>query len=247
MNSTQRYDKPRKDRYAVGSASEEFIVPILRERIERLIDAHWRPMPTPRRILDVGCGSQPLRPLLEGAGSTYVGLDVQQSPQGNVDVIAPLDGELPPALTRDGAFDFVVCTEVLEHVADWQAAFRNLASLTRPGGKILITCPHFYMLHEEPYDFWRPTWHALEHFARANGLTMIERESAGDGWDVLGTLLACSAAAPHRSGILPRLGAKLANGIRRAGFVLLKWRLPQRLARMSCGVYLANVVVLEKR
>jgi SAM-dependent methyltransferase len=247
MNSPERYDKPRRDRYAVGSVTEEFIVPILRDRIERLIDKHWRPMPTPRRVLDVGCGSQPLRASLEAPGSTYVGLDVQQSPLGNVDVIAPLDGVLPAELTREGLFDFLVCTEVLEHVADWHAAFRNLASLTRTGGKILITCPHFYMLHEEPHDFWRPTGHALEFFAQAYGLRMVEREAAGDGWDVLGTLLACSAALPHRPGILPRLGAKFANALRRVGLALLKRRWPQRLARMSSGVYLCNVAVLEKR
>ena len=52
-----------------------------------------------------------------------------------------------------------------------------------------MTCPMFYPLHEEPYDFWRPTLHALDYFARRAGLRVVERQGAGDAWDILGTLL----------------------------------------------------------
>ena len=90
-------------------------------------------------------------------GFDYTGADVQQNKAATVDFVAAIDQPLPPQLAGAGPFDFIVCTEVLEHVADWEMAFRNLRSLLAPGGRLLITCPHFYPLHETPHDYWRPT------------------------------------------------------------------------------------------
>ena len=44
----------------------------------------------------------------------------------------------------------------------------NVAALLAPGGRVLLTVPHVYRLHEEPYDFWRPTLHAIHYFVRAS-------------------------------------------------------------------------------
>lgn len=41
----------------------------------------------------------------------------------------------------DGAFDRVICTEVLEHVADDRLLVRELARLLRPGGTIAVSVP----------------------------------------------------------------------------------------------------------
>jgi SAM-dependent methyltransferase len=42
---------------------------------------------------------------------------------------------------RDGSFDRVICSEVMEHVHDYRAAARELARVTRPGGRLAITIP----------------------------------------------------------------------------------------------------------
>jgi SAM-dependent methyltransferase len=247
MSATpERNGHARRPTYEPGSPPETFIVPLLRERIEEAIRAHAPAGAAPRRVLDVGCGRQPFRPLLASPTSTYVGLDVQQSPECTVDVVAAVDGPLPADLLALAPFDFILCTEVLEHVADWKAAFVNLARLLRAGGKVLITCPHFYHLHEEPYDFWRPTLHALNHFARAEGLRVVHQEAAGDAWDLLGTLLASCHATPHSRRLLDRVQARAVHWLKRLAFGLLRRRWPQRLARLQGPVYLSNVVVLEK-
>jgi len=69
-------------------------------------------------------------------GYSYTGRDVQQNPEGTVDVVCAIDEELPVELTYRGPFDLVLCTEVLEHVADWDMAFRNLATLLGRGGSV---------------------------------------------------------------------------------------------------------------
>lgn len=241
-----RYDKPRKADYAVGCATETFVVPILRDRITRLIDQNCGPFPKLTRVLDVGCGRQPFRGQIEALGCSYDGFDVQQTPEKSVHFLGVLDGSLPAELADGPKYDFILCTEVLEHVADWQSAFQNLALLARSGSRMLVTCPFFYLLHEEPYDFWRPTIHALDHFASAHGFRVVSREAAGDCWDVLGTLLASCAASPRQPGLLGRLGSKSVNGCRRFVLWLLKYRWLQYLAIFRGGLYTCNVVVLER-
>ncbi len=42
---------------------------------------------------------------------------------------------------RDGTFDRVICSEVMEHVHDWRGAARELARVVRPEGTVAITIP----------------------------------------------------------------------------------------------------------
>ena len=41
----------------------------------------------------------------------------------------------------DATFDRVICSEVMEHVHDYVAAARELARVTKPGGRLAITIP----------------------------------------------------------------------------------------------------------
>ena len=42
---------------------------------------------------------------------------------------------------RDGTFDRVICSEVMEHVHDYRSAARELARVTKPGGIVAVTIP----------------------------------------------------------------------------------------------------------
>lgn len=229
--------------YVARARQERFIVGNLARAIPELITTL---APREGVVLDVGCGRQPFRKLLESHGLSYFGLDTQQNADGTVNAVCPIDGPLPDAAR--GPFSFVLCTEVLEHVADWEAAFRNMASVLAVGGRMLITCPHVYPLHEEPYDFWRPTVYALRYFATRHGLKVVEERRLGDGWDVLGTILAGGKPKPAKGTLNPL--AYLAAGtaaVLRAGLLgLCKVDGIRRLAPMSGKLYLSNVIVLEK-
>ena len=41
----------------------------------------------------------------------------------------------------DASFDLVLCNELFEHVQDLELAFREIARVLRPGGRLLATCP----------------------------------------------------------------------------------------------------------
>ena len=186
--------------YIPRGRAEEFIVPLLARAIPEAIERFGRPLEG-RRVLDIGCGRQPFRPLLAALGFQYTGLDTQQNEDGTVDVVAAIDQPLPATLLAAPPFHFILGTEILEHIADWDAAFENVSRLLPEGGRVLLTCPQFYQLHEEPYDFWRPTVHALRFYAERHRLRVVELRKLGDGWDVLGTVLGNFSPVPSRGGV----------------------------------------------
>lgn len=241
-------DRPDLDErpvYVARAGQERFIVGNLARAVPELISEY---APGDGKVLDVGCGRQPFRAALESRGLGYVGLDTQQNVDRSVDVVCPIDGPLPEDLAAKGPFSFVLCTEVLEHVADWSAAFENIAVLLGPGGRALITCPHVYPLHEEPYDFWRPTVYALRYFAATNNLRVLHERRLGDGWDVLGTVLASGRPKPAAGAMNPvaYVVAGVAAALRAGMLSLAKRSVVRRLVPMSGKWYLSNVVVLEK-
>ena len=55
-------------------------------------------------------------------------------------------GDIQKMPFADAAFDLVLATDVIEHVADDDAAIRELHRVLRPGGRALITVPTFMAL-----------------------------------------------------------------------------------------------------
>ena len=145
-----------------------------------------------------------------------------------------------------GPFDFIVCTEVMEHVADWEMAFGNLRQLLAEHGRVSITCPHFYPLHEQPHDFWRPTPFALQFFAARHGLKVLDQQTAGDGLELIATALACVEPVARSASLLSRCAAGLCDFSRKAAFVLLRSHWLRNNVQGRSELYLSNIIVLER-
>jgi SAM-dependent methyltransferase len=86
--------------------------------------------PGTSRVLDLGCGAQPARPLLTLAGYEYVGIDY-------IDSRAPIlaDGHALPFV--DGSFELVFTVAVLEYLEDPRVALREAHRVLEPGGAML--------------------------------------------------------------------------------------------------------------
>jgi SAM-dependent methyltransferase len=69
----------------------------------------------------------------------------QFSPDSRHEVVA---GSLESLPFKDGEFDFIFCTEVLEHISDDMLAFREIGRSLRPGGLALLSAP----TPPAPYD-----------------------------------------------------------------------------------------------
>lgn len=236
----------RRSDYLPRWPQDEFIVRLLGVAISEAIPRLAVALPRGSKALDLGCGRQPFRRMLEDQGLRYFSCDVDQPHGVPIDVVCRVDEPPPEALQALGPFDFILCTEVLEHVADWSAAFASVRALLKPQGLILITCPQVYPLHEEPYDFWRPTLHAIRRYAECSGLEVVELRALGTAYDVLGTVLAAMHFEPSGPSLLAR-GATVATRVmRRLLYATLKRRRLQSLVHVGSRLYQANLAVLRR-
>jgi SAM-dependent methyltransferase len=101
-----------------------------------------------RTVLDAGCGVAYGTAALADAGAAHVvGVDIVQpvldaaAPglPGNVELRCADVAALP---FDDGAFDLVVCFEVIEHVEQRDAVLDELTRVTAPDGLVLVSSPN---------------------------------------------------------------------------------------------------------
>lgn len=78
---------------------------------------------------------------LRQAASTLYAMSLEEKPSGTSMCVQGNALALPFA---DGAFDRIICSEVMEHILDDRGAARELARVLRPGGTIAVTVPSFF-------------------------------------------------------------------------------------------------------
>jgi SAM-dependent methyltransferase len=68
---------------------------------------------------------------------------------------------------QDNTFDFVVCTEVLEHTLQPFHAADEIFRILKPGGKLFLSVPFNFRIHGPLPDCWRFTEHGLRALLRS--------------------------------------------------------------------------------
>jgi SAM-dependent methyltransferase len=137
------------------------------------------------RLLDIGCGNKPYKPMFDGRVSQHIGCDVVQSSESRADVIC-LATNLP---FRDGCYGTVLVTQVIEHVADHQALLRETFRILEGDGVVILSGPMYWPLHEEPHDFFRFTEYGLRFLLENLGFVEIEICKDGGKWALCGQVL----------------------------------------------------------
>lgn len=129
-------------------------------------------------VLDLGCGNAQLREQVRPA-CRYVGLDYPPTGRdwygARPDVFADA-ARLP---LRDDSFDRVWMLDVLEHLALPNEGLREAMRVLVPGGRLHISIPCMYPLHDEPHDYQRLTEHGLRRSLATAGFAGIEIDPSG--------------------------------------------------------------------
>lgn len=96
-----------------------------------------------KRVLDIGCGGGLLSEEFARAGSKVTGIDLspvaidaarKHAATSGLEIEYLVSTPSRLVLERPGAFDVVVCAEVLEHVDDLDGFLRDSLSMLAPGG-----------------------------------------------------------------------------------------------------------------
>ena len=151
------------------------------------------------RLLDLGCGKVPLYAAYQGSVTDIFCVDWANSLHKNqhLDLELDLTGNFPFA---DNEFDTIILSDVLEHIAVPEHIWKEMARVLSRGGTLLMNVPFFYWLHEEPYDYYRYTEHALRRFVDISGMRLVQLSSIGGVPEIMADMFAKTIVR------LPKLG-----------------------------------------
>lgn len=141
-------------------------------------------LPSPARVLEVGCGTGGNLAMLARFGAVDA-MEMDEYARGVASEASAADvrgGSLPDAIPFEPGphYDLVCLFDVLEHCADDRAALASLLPFLRRGGRVLVTVPAYAWLfgdHDRAHHHHRRyTYGRLREVARGAGLRV---ESGG--------------------------------------------------------------------
>jgi SAM-dependent methyltransferase len=139
------------------------------------------------KILDAGAGLKPYQVFFQHCDYESCDFGSIGEFHGNIDdgnrdnlasrhtFICPID-HIPVA---DNTYDFVLCSQVLEHVPYPLAVVKELYRILKPAGQLLATVPQGYGIHGEPYNFFYFTKYGLDLVLRDAGFEVLKIEERG--------------------------------------------------------------------
>jgi SAM-dependent methyltransferase len=83
------------------------------------------------------------------------------------------------------SFDYVICSELLEHVSHPDQVLAEIYRILRPGGQALITVPFMFPVHPDPIDVGRYTDYFWKVILEKRGFQTVKIEWQGGYWCVL--------------------------------------------------------------
>jgi len=135
---------------------------ITRERLKSFIVDHANE----RYTLDIGCANSPYSKYFKNRK----GFDIAEGP--GVDMV----GDAHSLPFKDGEFEQILCTEVLEHLHTPEVAIGEMMRVLKPGGTLLLTTRFIFPIHDAPHDYYRYTKYGLRHLFREWDIVELKEE-----------------------------------------------------------------------
>lgn len=156
----------------------------VRDRIEVNTYAmkHWLAatalqIPPHSYVLDAGAGEGRFRHLF--SHTKYIGVDLAVGDTSwDYSRLSAINA-LQELCFPDDTFDVVICTQVLEHVAEPEQVLRELTRVLKPGGHLVLVAPQSWHEHQVPYDFFRYTSFGIRYLLKKVGLSIEEIRPLG--------------------------------------------------------------------
>jgi len=225
-----------------GSRNEKFLT--LSSRLMTDITASFYqdnlPLHAKGHLADLGCGHVPFYDLYKSLVSETTCADWPNSVHQNqyLDVACDLNQPLP---FSSNTFDTIIISEVLEHISNPELVWAEMARTLNPGGKIILSVPFFYRIHEAPFDYYRYTEFALTNLATKNNLAVLKLESFGGIPEIFTDILAKNLTR------IPLLGKPLSSFLQRVCWFFIHTGYGKRISSKTGKIYpLGYFMIVEK-
>ncbi len=133
-----------------------------------------------KKLLDVGAGECRYKQYWQQLN--YQSQDIKQNTNKTIDYV----GEITKVPAK---FDYILCIQVLEHLKQPEAAFREFKRLLKPRGKVFLTTNFIYQIHMAPDDYWRFTEYGLKYLGESVGFKVEKLAVQGGIFQALAYLL----------------------------------------------------------
>ena len=202
-----------------ASRSGEYVNPCSRFLVDEVAAKFQAAIPehVSGDLLDLGCGAVPLYGAYEGFVDKVTCIDWNESQHElkHLDVSHDLNTPLP---FDSDSFDTVICSDVIEHLHSPSLVFSEVARVLRSGGKLVLSVPFLYWIHEAPHDYYRYTEFALVNLCKASNLRVFSITPVGGVW---ATVLDLTGRGVSSRPLLSRIGLPIlhfwANRFSRSG------------------------------
>lgn len=134
-------------------------------------------IPEGSRVLDAGSGDAPYKALFHH--TNYQSTDFLKVNKSYVKPTYICDLKRIPIGSNH--YDFIIFTQVMEHLPEPKQALSELNRVLKPGGKMFYSAPFFFEEHEQPYDYYRYTQYGLVYLLESVGFN-IERVDWLEGY-----------------------------------------------------------------
>jgi len=158
-----------------------------RYRLTQEIENFATLVPRDALILDAGAGDAPYKTFFQHA--QYESADFEKVDKRYERSTYVCDLRKIPV--DDCRFDYIIFTQVMEHLQDPLLVLTELYRVLKPGGKMIYTGPFFYEEHEQPYDFYRYTQYGLQYLFVSAGFIINRIEWLEGYFGTVGYKLHC--------------------------------------------------------
>lgn len=137
-----------------------------------------------KKLLDIGAETSPYRSYFTQV--SYYAHDIKQDKKHSFDYTGDLNKRLS---TPSESMDYILCTQVLEHVQKPHKAFEEFNRILKRNGKLFLTTNFLYQIHMEPHDYYRFTKYGLYYLGEAHGFKVIHLAPQGGIFHVLSYII----------------------------------------------------------
>lgn len=130
-------------------------------------------------VCDFGAGTAKYKSMIIKKSANYIATDV--FPNENIDIVC--DVEKSPL--KDGEFDTVICTQVLEHTKHPWLVAQEIYRILKKDGIIIVTAPFLVPYHPDPEDNYRFTPSGMETLFKDAGFKILEADFYGNQYVVI--------------------------------------------------------------